>query len=494
MKNLKYNPLTGEFDMSSSPMVKVSYHELKALRDSGVLEPGCQYRITDYNLVIDDTPSENPARSANHVFDIVVTALSNKDLSEDAKAVRNEHDTYFANSNLDAWQIKYCLDNDNSRFAWAYPDKVLGLTANRVFYENVPANDVIYEGEKYLAFVNGEDYLYLKENDLGDPDATLYVYVDDYFSGKIMEPTMITGIAYQKASNPGRGVIYYMKDEFGNEAPYDFKNVMFYIERERERYLFYTFSYEDKQILDASLNANNNTCRHNIIKPYYNRGVQELNFNTFNSTDNYPLIEKNTLDNGCHHNLFSGHFHRNILGCNCHHNRFSGSNQSNIFGNDCNYNTLYPGCENNIFGNGCENNCLAENSCNNVLVNRSNIPYSVLNSYHEGLTELELKYPIRVIQDFPTDGEVRIIPNERLLICQNIPSDLNNVTFHFEPSVGFYELIFSTGAEVSEILISGMRLIRYPIFEARSTYMIKALSTIGNSGGFLGFGICFKVN
>ena len=25
----------------------------------------------------------------------------------------------------------------------------------------------------------------------------------------------------------GKGIIYYMKDEFGNEAPYDFKNVLF---------------------------------------------------------------------------------------------------------------------------------------------------------------------------------------------------------------------------------------------------------------------------
>lgn len=489
MKNLKYNPLTGEFDMSSSPMVKVSYHELKDLRDNGVLEPGCQYRITDYNLVVDITKPGDPVRSANNIFDIIVTALSNKNLSEDAKAVRNERDTYFANSNLDAWQIKYCLDNDSSRFAWAYPDKVLGFTANRVFYENVPDRNITYEGVNYLAFANGESVLYLKEYDLGDPDATVYVYTDDYFYGLTMEPTTITGIAYQKAENPGRGVIYYMKDEFGNEAPYDFKNVKFYIERGRP--FFYTFNYEDTQIFDASLNANNNTCCHNIIKPYYNRGVQELNFNTFNSTNNYPLIEKNTLDNGCHHNLFSGHFHRNILGCNCHHNRFSGSNQSNIFGNDCNYNTLYPGCENNIFGNGCENNCLAENSCNNVFVNRSNVAYSVWNSYHEGLTELELKYPtIRVIQKFPTNGEVKILPNERLIIYKCIPF----LKISFEPSVGFYELIFTTGTEVSEILIQGVRFVRNPLFEADSTYMIKVFSTINESEGFDYYGFWFKVN
>jgi len=25
----------------------------------------------------------------------------------------------------------------------------------------------------------------------------------------------------------GKGVIYYMKDEFGNECPYDFKNIVY---------------------------------------------------------------------------------------------------------------------------------------------------------------------------------------------------------------------------------------------------------------------------
>ena len=36
------------------------------------------------------------------------------------------------------------------------------------------------------------------------------------------------------ADSNGKGVIYYMKDEYGNEAPYDFKNVKF--KRYRQNY------------------------------------------------------------------------------------------------------------------------------------------------------------------------------------------------------------------------------------------------------------------
>jgi hypothetical protein len=30
-----------------------------------------------------------------------------------------------------------------------------------------------------------------------------------------------------QVASPGKGVIYYMKDEHGNECPYDFKNIQF---------------------------------------------------------------------------------------------------------------------------------------------------------------------------------------------------------------------------------------------------------------------------
>lgn len=72
---------------------------------------------------------------------------------------------HFENSNLSAWKLRYCLDNDKDRFAW----------------------------------------------------------VDD--------------------TDTGRGVIYRMIDEFGNDCPYDFKNIMFYCpDFDDDLEFYYTFN------------------------------------------------------------------------------------------------------------------------------------------------------------------------------------------------------------------------------------------------------------
>lgn len=94
-----------------------SYQNLAELRRTGKLVPGKSYRITDYVA----TTVQEDTRSANHPFDIVVMAISETNLSEDAKAVLHEGDTYFsqAGAKLDAWVIKYCFDNDATRFTWA---------------------------------------------------------------------------------------------------------------------------------------------------------------------------------------------------------------------------------------------------------------------------------------------------------------------------------------------------------------------------------------
>lgn len=73
------------------PYTTITYSELKTLRDNGNLIAGRQYRITDYQCT---TTQENTS-SANHQFDIIVTATSTNTLSEQAKAIKHEGDTYF---------------------------------------------------------------------------------------------------------------------------------------------------------------------------------------------------------------------------------------------------------------------------------------------------------------------------------------------------------------------------------------------------------------
>lgn len=129
-------------------MVETTYADLKSMRDNGNLTPGMWYRITDYECT---TTQENTI-SAGNKFDVIVLATGTNSLSEQARAINHTpqdgETDYFANNNLSAWQIWYCLDNDTTRFTWA-------------------------------------------------------------------------------DSTNGKGVIYRMIDEWGNECGYDFKNIMY---------------------------------------------------------------------------------------------------------------------------------------------------------------------------------------------------------------------------------------------------------------------------
>lgn len=100
---------------SVETLVSITHSELKTLRDNSQLIPGTFYRITDYEC----TTTQADSRSVNHPFDIIVQALDESTLSENAQAIQHEGDEYFANAKLESWQLKYALDNDASRFAWA---------------------------------------------------------------------------------------------------------------------------------------------------------------------------------------------------------------------------------------------------------------------------------------------------------------------------------------------------------------------------------------
>lgn len=132
------------YDCNSGTIIPITYAQLKRLRDNSKLIPGQQYQITDYIF----TTKQKYTKSANHLFDIVVMAESTNVLKEICHAAHHTEDTYFKDCALSSWIIKYDLNNDTTKYAWA-------------------------------------------------------------------------------DSTNGRGVIYYMEDEHGNVAGYDFKNTLF---------------------------------------------------------------------------------------------------------------------------------------------------------------------------------------------------------------------------------------------------------------------------
>lgn len=173
-----YNQETEQFDVSldikTDHLIKVTYDELVYLRDSSSLEPGVFYRITDYEF----TSTDPDVISAGHRFDIIVLALSENTLSEDARAIQHEfteeekevyseeEQHYFDNSNLAAWKLKYTIDGNNDKFLW-------GVNSNHsIVFSSVYVNSdydlYAYVRNKskdelgYYAYEKDEEVVYIK--------------------------------------------------------------------------------------------------------------------------------------------------------------------------------------------------------------------------------------------------------------------------------------------------------------------------------------------
>ena len=370
-------------DVSIS-MTEITWSSLKALRDGGQLIPGMQYRITDYTC----TTTQADTQSANHPFDIIVTADSENTLNENARACLHSGDTYFSGTgaNLEPWELKYSLDNDTTKFAWA------------------------------------------------------------------------------DSGSTGRGVIYWMKDEWNNECPYDFKNIRFSVQPTFEAnaygatntytkngtvinidnvdYYGYTRTrtaqgypappeqlYVTETVLqtnmslytvtnnvatlyttatvdsvtnvnyepytfdsfgeDASMSLTKN-CYSNIIGEFINNGgPQELNRIIFRSTVSSGIFNcysntiklncrnmtfdygchSNTFGDGCYDNTFGSGCYGNVIGNGCYNNKFGNNYQYNTFGNKCYSNTFGYDCNYNTFGNQCYSNTFGNSGSYNSFGN-----------------------------------------------------------------------------------------------------------------------------
>ena len=287
--------LSEEVDALKVKEIRVTYWELVSKLQSAKLVSGKVYRITDYATVLPSSVTN--AQSAGHVFDVLVTAIAENALSEDARAIHHDNDDYFYESAVKSWQLKYSIWNDTTRFSWA-------------------------------------------------------------------------------DERNGKGVIYWMKDEFGNECGYDFKNIQFKrwnvtdsvegrnvngymgvldnlaegltIDDEDDWRWAYTF---DSNGVDASLKVVGN--------------VVALD-NVIGETMDWK--GKRSLAG----NVFYGHARKNVLGYNCDNNTFHEADD-NTLGNECDANAIMTMRLNTIGNNFSENSgVLLQNNTmgNSVYINK----------------------------------------------------------------------------------------------------------------------------
>lgn len=453
-------------------MISTTWANLVELRDNDELQAGSFYRITDYNFI----STKINVISANHQFDIIVLAVSENMLSESAYAARHPGDHYFEREITVGgieWLYTLYVDDYAENYGDEPVDHAEDMHPNDIFCDytydiNPDTGDevpVLYktDGEEYsidepdyddMFFYSGTYDLDGDEYDLWakyepDPGSGDLVFMQQYAltpivvedDELIVSPIPETKIVpvnmsawelkycldndkdlFDWAATEGKGVIYYMKDEFGNEAPYDFKNALFqrknitgvsssilsaFTQGENSRlglpnnyaitcgnsnYYYYTF--------DSPYNAGNDSSlfgesAYNIIKPYIVDGQRIINNIVLGFANN------NNIGNNCFDLTLWGTVRENNLAYNCSNLLIVGLTQSvmtyvrtstffslgaTIFGNGCSQNIgnmftnseIGESCNNNNFGtgnmqikmgSGCANNTFGTYSYSNTFDN-----------------------------------------------------------------------------------------------------------------------------
>lgn len=417
-------------------ITNIQYGELVTLKNDGALIPGMYYRITDYQC----TTTQDDTSAATHSFDIIVRADDVNVLNENATAAHHSGDTYFENSKLEAWQLKYSLENDTTKYAWADETDGKGViyymkdewnnecpydfknilykrwavrTDPSVADPSISGLDGKYLGIEVLLNNDLQPELVLDENEQTQPYFkyfyTFNVYNNDTDSDE--DASVAVNIVSPKYEDTNGDICvnnvikeaYWYVDDYGDfyeDNRMILPNIVFEGEHEpsSDTFVLMHNNFFDNQ---CAFNTFSNGCFNNRFGKEFYKNTAGVNFinnifegvcftNTFSNNFNTNYISKNffrnVFDVRCGSNTFSQNSRRNKIGQGCSGNTFGVNFQDNTLGSGCTYNTfgaycqlntLSSGCTYNTFGNGVQSNNLGSGCTHNTFGNGCNL--NVLN-------------------------------------------------------------------------------------------------------------------
>ena len=340
------NLIWEKLNKMTSQVQEITWAELKALRDNSNLTSGQFYRITDYQC----TTVQSDTRSAGNQFDIIVLALTNNTLLEQAWAALHSGDTYFANSNLSAWKLWYCLDNDTTRFAWADSTNGKGVIYRMIDEFN---NDIPYDF-KNIQFKHPRN-------------TTEYPYYYYTFASSTVEAN--TDLSLSTTQN-----IYLNKILPNINSSKQYINRILFIGSNCYGNTFGINCYNSSFLDTCYFNIFGNNCFENSFS-------SSCVCNTFRNN-----CSANNFRGGCTNNIFENYCRSNNLGTGCSYNIFGIDCQNNIFGSYCSHNIFGNRYLTNILENGCSYNTFGKNcQCIKFSKNSSGISnYSYYQHNHFG--------------------------------------------------------------------------------------------------------------
>lgn len=347
--------------------IQLKYNDLKVLRDNSQLIPGQTYIITDY---VTTTTTTN-TRSAGNLFNVIVRADDKNHLNENCSFAHSDRDVdgYFAESKIEAWHGKYCLDNDNTRFAWTDTENGKGVIYwLKDEYNNEAPYDfknIIFDFVKSFVYSQwGGNWTFIRDTSLD---------VEGYYGWRTSDDSnpsaWSNSYCFTNTENVTKSSTLY-SDTNGSTISYG-GNIISVSMNEFSSYTFNHTTDTDSVNYDASLVGHSQMCFNNSIREYHIDGVLQLNRIVFYQSGTISALNayNNTFGNDCHDNTFNSSCCGNIFGSYCYSNTFGDSCNYNTFGNSCYSNTFDPQCNYNTFGHSCYSNTFKAGCTHNIFVN-----------------------------------------------------------------------------------------------------------------------------
>ena len=306
---------------------------------------------------------------------------------EDSVLSQDIEYNYFQNSNLSAWKVWYCLDNDTSRFAWADAREyiICGIGDGDFKWFRSPQQD--YDG--FYAWDRGDAFVW---TDTETPQIGSYTYDD---TGTRMGNDFTN---VKKVGADGRGVIYRLIDEFNNDIKYDFKNIQFkrtitdgqYDEQGTETWCYTLNVWHNNMCQDASIVGNTLPNDEGYVTGVYDNNfgyataydlyIEVVNTFAFELGDNVILsfddndgyyygIYSNTIGNSFYNNTIGSSFCDNTIGNYLTSNTIGNNFRSNTIGNSFASNTIGNYSGSNTIGNNFASNTIGNNFGSNTIGN-----------------------------------------------------------------------------------------------------------------------------
>lgn len=332
---------------------EITWANLKTLRDSGALTPSMQYRIIDY---VTTTIREN-TQSAWHQFDVIVVADDNHTLNENARACLHAGDTYFttAGAKLGSWVLKYCIDNDATRFSWADTTNGKGV----IYWMKDEWNNECSYDFKNIQFKRYKITSYTGSGGGNVGDALVYSYSNPIYYGGLGFAGLYGNFPYNFTVDTSDYIWYYTFSGLdSNKNVYDISSNQFKLSQSTINDMEFDGGWDDTE----------DNCYDNIIPELceeywgddaYFKGRIELN--------NIVFIGEISFDDGYYNHYSVTSIHSNKFGSNCRDCTFGGKRSvGNTFGNDCVCNTFGKYCCDNTFGYRCNENTFGNECYNNI--------------------------------------------------------------------------------------------------------------------------------